>query len=245
MIGIFDSGIGGISVLNKIKQLLPNENYLYLSNRSQLPYGEKTDLEIYNNAQKQIAFLKKEGAKTIICACHTASIILKAHDEKEILFTTMLPFILASLKELKGSKVALLGTTKTIESMVYQNLIKKEYPDLEIVSLACPELVTIAESGTYLLQKPIVENRLQLIRDEGCSDIFLACTHFAFLVPLFQKILPDVNVIDPAETIAKQVFANHTPEQGKAKGDVIFFDLSGKNYTFHSHGFAKMSTHMQ
>lgn len=210
-IGIFDSGFGGLTVMRAVRELLPDENILYLGDAARLPYGNKSRETILRYTQESCQFLAGQKVKLIIIACHTAS----AQALSEVAGRFSLPIVgmvEPSLPELKKSaekgKIAIIGTQGTISSKIYQNTIQTEVPKAEITALACPLFVPLVEEG--LMDSPItkesIKHYLQEIKQDKVKTVLLACTHYPLLTPLIQSYLgPECSLIDPAIHCAKHV----------------------------------------
>ncbi len=200
-IGLFDSGFGGLTVMREIVRLLPNENLIYLGDTANLPYGNKSPETIIHCARKNAAFLLKQGIKWLVIPCHTACChaleILKKELPIPVLGVTEATLRLAG----QFSRLAILGTTSTIESGFYQRNLLKQNPSLSIFAKACPLFVPLIEEGfhehesTLLIAKTVLEDL------KGKVDAaLLACTHYPLMRQVLQKVLgPEISLIEPAE----------------------------------------------
>ncbi|MEQ8908357.1 MAG: glutamate racemase [Vicingaceae bacterium] len=213
-IGIFDSGIGGLTVAHAIKELLPNEQLLYFGDTAHLPYGDKEPYSIKHYSVEIAKFLLEKKAKVIVMACHTASSIAfeevkRVIGNRAIVLNVVDP-IIESLKTLKNEKhkIGVIGTKGTINSKVYPRKIKSLYQNLEVSALATPLLCPMIEEG--FIDDRISQAVIDSYLGENClkqiSHIVLACTHY----PLIKKQIAayyqnQVRVIDPAEEVAQLV----------------------------------------
>lgn len=206
-IGIFDSGLGGLTIMREVIRLLPTENLLYFADTANLPYGEKSPEEILHLTLKSATTLAKRGIKLLVLACHTASCYALKPLELQLPFPVigMIEPTFMELKKTHPSSIALLGTTSTIESGVYQTLLHAKFPEAKIFPLACPLFVPHIEKGLPL--KSIVQCSLAPLIKENISAALLACTHYPMISPLLQEILgANVQILEPAEQCAKLVY---------------------------------------
>lgn len=209
-IGLFDSGVGGLTVLKEIVAHLPNENVIYLADTAHLPYGEKSPEAIVRYTLENGALLFQQNIKLLIIACHTAS----SHALKslqKVLPIPILGVIDAGIQKLvqikKNAQIAVLGTTRTIESGVYQSLIAKQCENIKIFPIACPLFVPLIEEGQFDPKafSLIANHYLSPLKTESIDAALLACTHYPLIQSHIQKILgAQVTLIDPAKTVAEQ-----------------------------------------
>lgn len=209
-IGIFDSGFGGLTVMNAVKNLLPHENIIYFGDTANLPYGNKSAEAISGYCVKNTEFLLSLGIKLLIIACHTACASSYTQIEK----ISPIPVIgvispsLDLIKEhAKTGKVALLGTRRTIQSGVYQKLIAASLPHSEVTSIACPLFVPIVEEGyaNHPIAESVVQEYLKPLQEKTIEALLLGCTHYPLLQKFIQKGMhPSTILIDPSIECAKQ-----------------------------------------
>lgn len=210
-IGLFDSGIGGLSVLQAIRRTLPNESIIYLADRAHLPYGSQSKSAIIDAALQCGSFLIENGVKSIIIACHTASIY--ALDTLQNTFSVPVFGLLSpSLEALAAlshpKKIAILGTEQTIRSQVYEKAVKKLWPASFCQSIACPIFVSLVEKQPEIstMTQWIVNIHLRSIKSNPPDSILLACTHFPFLKKeILQGMPSSLTLLDPANHCAKKV----------------------------------------
>lgn len=212
-IGVFDSGVGGLTVFREIAAMLPHENLLYLGDTARVPYGNKSPAAIIRYTQECAAFLVEKNIKLLVIACHTASAhVLEILQEK--LSIPVIGVIQGGFEILMQStinqRVAILGTASTIASKTYQNLIKEHYPSAVIYPVACPLFVPIVEE--HLFGHPaadlIAKHYLEHLKNEEIDAALLACTHYPLMRAAIQNVLgPRVKIIEPAAICAGQVKA--------------------------------------
>lgn len=207
-IGVFDSGLGGLSIWNEIIDLLPNENTIYLADSKNAPYGQKTKDEIIALCVKNTELLLKKGAKIIVVACNTATTnaidYLRAN--YDIPFIGIEPAIKPAALYSKTNKIGILATKGTLNSTLFAKT-SASLGHIEIVEQIGEGLVPLIESGkiesaemTELLTKYL--NNLTL---NGIDNLVLGCSHYPFLIPQIKKIIGnEINIVDSGEAVAKQ-----------------------------------------
>jgi len=210
-IGVFDSGMGGLSVLNEIRKTLPNESLLYFGDQAHVPYGARSLDQVLEFSISITEFLISLGAKMIVVACNTAS--AAALKDLRIRFQTipfvgMEPAIKPAVEHSISGAVGVLATPATFQSELYASVIERFAQGVRIYQDTCPGLVQEIEKGNFLGKKTqnILEKALFPMLSNKIDSIVLGCTHYPFVIPLIQSIAgPDVQVIDPAPAVARQV----------------------------------------
>jgi glutamate racemase len=210
-IGIFDSGVGGLTVLREISRHLPQEDLVYIGDTARLPYGNKSSGAIIQCTSECAHFLLEQKIKLLIVACHTAS----AHALDILQETLPIPVIGVIqpgfellMENTRTQRVAILATASTIASNVYQNLIRQHYPLACIFPIACPLFVPLAEE--HFFDHPAAEliavHYLQGLHAANIDAVLLACTHYPILRKAIQKALPpSVKILESAQSCAEQV----------------------------------------
>lgn len=211
-IGIFDSGVGGLTVLKKIFELLPGESTVYFGDTARLPYGEKSAQSIIRCSLQNACFLSQHQIKLLVIACHTAASYSTEAIKSQFSFPVIDvidPGIRAAVFATKTRKIGVLGTRATVQSGVYPRRIRELLPDVEVISVPCPLFVPLVEEGflSHPATRLIVEEYMRPVRD--CDTIVLGCTHYPHLQPVIQEIVGrNVTIIDSAEACA-HVIASH------------------------------------
>lgn len=219
MIGIFDSGFGGLTVLKSIVQELPEYDYLYLGDNARAPYGGRSEKIIYKFTKQAVAFLFKQGCPLIIIACNTSSAKALRRIQQEYLPKTyperrVLGVVRPSAEEIvtitSNNKVGLLATERVVSSMAYIKEIKKLNPSIEIFQQACPLLVPIVEAGEHDWEGTdlIVKKYLRGLFDQNgdIDTLLLACTHYPILYPTFERNVPsNVKILEQGPLVAKSL----------------------------------------
>lgn len=209
-IGIFDSGVGGLSVLSAIHQLMPNENLIYVADSEHTPYGDKSAPEIERRVVEITRFLVRHKIKLLVVACNTATAAAVKHirEQYNLPIIGLEPALKPAALNSKNGRVGILATQATLNSQKYQKL-KKEYgSQLELVEKASPLFVELVENGTQITAKEIqlIENELQPFKQANVDSLVLGCTHYPFLTAtIVQSMGSHVTLFESASPVAKEV----------------------------------------
>ncbi len=210
-LGVFDSGVGGLSVLTTVKQHLPQLTYLYAADQYYLPYGEKTAAWICARSESIARFLIAQGAQAILIACNTATAAAADHLRMRfapIPIIGMEPAVKPAIVATRNKKIGVCATRTTLESMRFAALLERFADDITVISRPCPTWVDLVESGQLsgAHAHAIVRAELKPLLAQGVDTLVLGCTHFPFLKPLITDIVgSDIILIDTAEAVARQV----------------------------------------
>jgi glutamate racemase len=209
-VAIFDSGIGGLSVLRQLAETLPHENILYFADQAHVPYGPRPAQEIRHFCQAIGQFLIDQGAKIIVLACNTASAAALTHLRQLWPATPVVgmePAVKPAAQQTKSGKVGVLATAVTFDSPRYADLLNRFGQNITVYEDACPGLVELIEAGeihspqTGQLLRPILAPML----NAGIDTLVLGCTHYPFVLSLLAEIAgKQVTIIDPAPAVARQ-----------------------------------------
>lgn len=210
-VGVFDSGIGGVSVLTAIRAELPAVDLIYAGDNFHLPYGEKTMEEILNFSRGVVEFLKSKGCSVIVIACNTASAaaLKKLREEfPEIVFIGMEPAVKPAAEQTQTGVVGVMATTATFQGELFSSVVERFASGVKVIQQPCPGLVQQIEAGE--LDSPetmkMLRGWLEPMKVQNIDRIVLGCTHYPFVKSAIHSILGDgVTIIDPAPAIAKQV----------------------------------------
>lgn len=208
-IGVFDSGIGGLTVVKALWKYLPNEAIIYLGDTARVPYGTKSKETINKFAFQAVEFLLRKKVKMIIIACHTVSSV--AYDELTKKFSVPIigvitPLAQAAFKATKNFRIGVIGTQATIASGAYESALKELDRRIEIFAKSTPLLVPLVEEGWLesAITNSILAEYLDPFRKEGIDTLLLACTHYPLLKKSIAQIFKDrVTVIDASEATAQ------------------------------------------
>ena len=204
-IGLFDSGVGGITVLRQIRAQMPQESVLYFGDTARLPYGTKTPEEILQYVREIIDWMLLQGVKMVIMACNTSSALAleTVRDEYDIpILGLILPGARAAVRQ--GKRIGVIATPATVASNAYGRAIKEIDPTVSVWQVGCPEFVMLIEQNQiYSPQTTKVARKyLQPLIDRNIDTIVYGCTHYRHLEKIFFSILPaSVRAIDPARHI--------------------------------------------
>jgi glutamate racemase len=209
-IGVFDSGVGGLSVLKHIRAALPREDLLYVADSGHVPYGDKTADYIRERSLTLTQFLIDHGAAAVVIACNTATAAAAAtlRERFALPVVAMEPAVKPAVAATRSGVVGVLATVGTLESARFAALLEQYAGDVEIITQACPGLVEQVEAGE--LDSPatrvLVERYTQPLLAHGADTLVLGCTHFPFLKPLIAALVgPDVRLVDTGEAVARQL----------------------------------------
>ena len=210
-IGIFDSGLGGLTVARRIIERLPQESISYVGDEAHIPYGEKSPEEIQNFALGITNFLLEQNAKLVIMACNmssaTALRVARARFPQAPIIGVIEAGARAAAKEASGAPVGVLATTGTVRTLAYTKALGKLRPEITVCEQACPKFVPIVESGRWNSDeaKETVRGYVEPLIKKGCRTLVLGCTHYPFLKDLIAGAAgPEVAIIDPSEETAAE-----------------------------------------
>ncbi|HSL42783.1 MAG TPA: glutamate racemase [Anaerolineales bacterium] len=209
-IGIFDSGIGGISVLRAIREQMPEESVIYFGDQGHVPYGSRSMEQIQSLSEAITRFLLAHGAKIIVVACNTASaaaLIYLRQRFPDVQFVGMEPAVKPAAERTQTGKVGVLATPATFQGALYASVVERFANGVELFQNTCPGLVQQIELGNLSGKetRQILEEALLPMLEKGIDTVVLGCTHYPFVIPLIQQIVGGkVRVIDPAPAVAKQ-----------------------------------------
>ena len=210
-IGIFDSGVGGLTVAKEIIRQLPNENIVYFGDTARVPYGIKSPQTVIRFSIENILFLLKQDVKLICVACNTVSSfalpVIKNHFRVPII-GVITPGVREAVYVSKNKRIGVIGTKGTIKSRTYETEIKQLDPKAKVTAVACPLFVPFVEegwlSGEVVLS--VARNYLKPFKDAGVDTVILGCTHYPLLKPVIQEALSkNVTLIDSARQVAFEV----------------------------------------
>jgi len=212
MIGIFDSGVGGLTIVREIFKYLPNYQIIYFGDTARLPYGTKDANFVKKYSKKITELLLDKKAKIIIVACNTssawASDFLRKEFKKTPIFDMISPAVREAISSTKNKKIGIIGTPGTIRSSVYENKFYKIDSSLKIFSQSCPLLVPLVEEGLLDddIAITIIKKYLSHIKNKGTDTLILGCTHYPLLIESIKKVIgPNIKIINPAESLIKEV----------------------------------------
>jgi len=209
-IGVFDSGVGGLSILHYIRRELPGENLIYVADTAYVPYGEKPASLVLERSIRITQFLQDQGAKAIVVACNTATAVAVAalRTTFNIPIVGIEPAVKPALAATKAKAIGVLATRGTLESDKFAELVTRFAGDTQVMVQPCPLWVTQVEQGELSgsATREVIIQYIQPLLEAGVDTFVLGCTHFAFLIPLIEQIVgPGVQVIEPGAAIARRL----------------------------------------
>jgi len=211
LVGVFDSGVGGLSVLREILASLPAQPVIYFADQAHVPYGSRQLEEVREFTRGITQYLLGQGAELIVVACNTASVAALHTLRQEfapVPFVGMEPAVKPAVEQSRSGKVGVLATEATFHTTMYASVVERFAQGVTLLEDPCPGLVAQVEKGDLdgAVTRRILERALLPMMEKGVDTIVMGCTHYPFVIPLIQKIVGDeVRVIDPAPAIARQV----------------------------------------
>jgi glutamate racemase len=208
-IGVFDSGIGGITVLRELVKAFPHESFIYLGDTARLPYGSKSAETVRQYSVQNMKYLVSRDVKALVIACNTAStqVSEKSFLERRV-YNVIDPGSALACAETKNKKIAVLGTRATIAAGSYTKKILQLLPDAEVLTQACPLFVPLAEEAWY--EDPVTNliayRYLQHLKQSDVDTVVLGCTHYPLLKNSIRRVFGNyVSLVDSGEAIAKEL----------------------------------------
>ncbi len=241
LIGIFDSGLGGLSIAKEVRKILPSEDILYIGDCGRAPYGDKTESFVIERVLKISDFFIKHNAKAIVIACNTATAaaIDLLRTKVTIPVVGVEPALKPAVLNTKTGAVGVMATTRTISSERYKKLLNTYNPDnkVKVVSMKCSGLMNCVENGAWDNPETLalIEKYTKPIKEANADFVVLGCTHYPFLKKQISNALgPNVVVYDPSPAVAKQVLHQLTKleslEKDKVGTDrILITELTKKN----------------
>lgn len=238
-IGVFDSGVGGITVLKEIRKELPNEDIIYLGDTENFPYGNKTKEEIIKFAEENVKKLLKYNVKIIVIACGTATsqAIEKLKEEFSIPIIGIIEPTVNYIKQKEYKEIGVIATEGTIRSGEWERQLRKNISNINVINKACPMLATIAEEGraTGIEGRNAIKEYMKSFKEKKINKIILGCTHF----PIYEQVIRDelkydVELINTGKTVAKYLeeYLNEKELYTQSKKGNIKIELTKKEEEF-------------
>src|SRR4051795_11463575 len=247
-IGVFDSGVGGLTVLHECLVTLPDEDFVYLGDHARLPYGPRPLEEVRRFAHEIGVYLERLGVKIVVVACNTATSVALP-DLQELLAVPVVSVIVpeahAAVQATRNRRIGLLATELTVASGRYESLVRTLDAGVRMTSVACPKLVPLIEAGDTFSDDVVaaVREYAAPLKEAGCDTVILGCTHYPLLRPVFQRAFGrDVTLVfsadetarEVAETLARKGFENDAAREGAYRflttGDPALFRELGERF---------------
>ncbi|QNO13685.1 glutamate racemase [Alkalicella caledoniensis] len=242
-IGLLDSGVGGLTVVKEINELLPNERMVYFGDTAKMPYGPRDPEEVKGFALDIIEFLQTQDIKMVIVACNTATAVGLDQYKKEFdipIIGVINPGAQAAVQKTKNKKVGVIGTEGTVKSKAYEKAIKTIDPKIEVYSQACPLFVLLVENNLLETKeaKEVAHSYLRPLKEKGIDTLILGCTHYPIMSELIQEVMgPEVTLVNSAEAtahLAKAILEEQELIQDQEKDHAHRYFVSGKTNTFNA-----------
>jgi glutamate racemase len=208
---MFDSGIGGLTVLKEVRALLPFENIVYLGDTARVPYGNKSPYTVRRYALETALFLLAKGIKALVIACNTSSALSLSILKKKLpipVFGVIDPAAHAAARQTKSKRVGVIGTKATVKSMAYERAVKRVDRHVHVMSQSCPLFVPLVEEGweDTEIAHLVVRKYLTPLRDSGIDVLVMGCTHYPILQQTIRKeVGPDVFIVNTGKETATRV----------------------------------------
>ncbi len=211
-IGIFDSGVGGLTVTREILNLLPEERVIYLGDTANLPYGDKSAEIVRGYARNNTEFLMNGNIKVLVVACNTASSVALDYLKELVdipIIGVIQPAAKGALYATRNRKVGVIGTNRTVKSNVYSEVIQQLDAEITVESKACPLFVPLIEENyvDHEATRLIASDYLMPFKEKEIDTLILGCTHYPLIRNIISEILPGVKLVDSATSIAKDLYS--------------------------------------
>ena len=247
-IGVFDSGVGGLTVLHECLVSMPNEDFVYLGDHARLPYGPRRPEEVRRFADEIGTYLERLGVKIVVVACNTATAVALPSLQERLsvpVVSVIVPEAYAAVRATRNRRIGLLATELTVASGRYEMLLRTLDAGVRVTAVACPRLVPLIESGDTFSEEvgAAVRAYAEPLRSAGCDTAILGCTHYPLLRPVFQRAFGrDVKLVfsadetarEVAETLTRKGFANERAREGSYRflttGDPALFRSLGERF---------------
>lgn len=243
-IGVFDSGLGGLTAVAELKRLLPHEDIVYFGDTARVPYGTRSRDTIEKFVKQDIEFLLSKDVKIILAACCTASTVLTPEMRAEYpvpIMGAIEATAKTAVQNTQNGRVTILGTSATVKSGAFERAIQAQNPNVETIGVACPLFVPLIENG-YADKKPIAEwivkDHLQRALKFGADTVVLGCTHYPLISELISEVLGGVTTVNSGAESAKQLakyIREHDMENARDHRGACSFYVSDSCEQFRRH----------
>ncbi len=247
-IGVFDSGVGGLTVLHECLVTMPHEDFVYLGDHARLPYGPRSADEVRRFAHEIGLFLERQGVKMVVVACNTATSVALPDLQEELavpVVSVIVPEAHAAVQATRNRRIGLLATELTVASGRYEAMVQTLDAGARFTAVACPKLVPLIEAGDTFSDELVtaVREYAAPLKAAGCDTVIFGCTHYPLLRPVFQRTFGrDVTLVfsadetarEVAETLARKGFENDSGREGDYRflttGDPDVFRTLGERF---------------
>lgn len=234
--GVFDSGLGGMTVLKQLMEIMPYNDYIYFGDVARVPYGTRSNDTITRYAREDASFLYKNNVDAIIIACGTVSAV--AHEQLKRLYDipvySVIDFAVKSASEMtKNKRIGIIGTQATVNSGVFEKKLKSICGDLSVYTVACPLFVPLIENGiTYddVIAEEMAKRYLAPLMEKKVDTVIMGCTHYPVYTDAFKMIYPDANYINMGRETAKHLAVKDADLSRKGKTELYVSEISQAFY---------------
>jgi glutamate racemase len=239
-VGVFDSGVGGLSVVRELVRLRPDYSIVYLADQAHAPYGDRDLADIRALCDAITRFLAAHGPEVIVLACNSASAaalywLREQYPNK--LFVGMEPAIKPAAARSRHGRIGVIATAATFRGAPYAGVLARHANGCEVIARVCPEFVPLVESGDLdsAHARDVVTQQLASLAESGIDELVLGCTHYSFLAPLIAEVMGTaVEIIDPSEAVARQAVRmleerHRNVEAAEARAEHIFFTTDSRS----------------
>lgn len=240
-IGVFDSGVGGLTVVKQIMKVMPHENIVYFGDTARVPYGSKSKEAVTKYSKQNVRFLLSKGVKAIIVACNTASsnCLEELRDTFDLpIFGVVVPGVEEAVRSTKNKRIGVIGTAATVRSGAYERMIRERDSEMQVFTKACPLFVPLAEEGWTENEVALqaAQRYLNDLVEEGIDSLVLGCTHYPLLKRCIGTTVGEaIRLVDPAKATARRaksvLEAQGLLNDSEAAGEKQFY-LSDTTDTF-------------
>ena len=232
-IGVFDSGIGGLTVAGSIMKSLPKENIIYFGDTAHLPYGTKSEKQIREYAVNDVLFLSQFDLKALVIACNTADSVARHALEEKFdmpIYGVIKPASIKAARVTRNNRIGIMATTATVRSDAYPRTIHRYSEEAEVFQLACPLLVPLVENGRFskddIVVRTVLKEYLDQLTAHDIDTLVLGCTHYPLLMEAISSLVPDLTIISSSEAAAE------TLRRGLQELDLLNESEGGKRKYF-------------
>ena len=211
-IGVFDSGLGGLTCVRELIKKMPHENVIFLADNKNVPYGSKTREQIRVFSYNNVRFLNRFVLKALIVACNTSEANARDIIEENVnvpVYGVIRPAVKAALKATKNGKIGLFATSLTVKSKKYETTMRELNNDVRFYSLECPKLVPMIEEGKFSIDDQemleTIREYLDPLLESGIDTLILGCTHYDVLIDIFNRYYPKLNVVSSSRCVIDEV----------------------------------------
>ena len=247
-VGVFDSGVGGLTVLHECLVTMPHEDFVYLGDHARLPYGPRPSEEVRRFAHEIGTYLERQGVKIVVVACNTATSVALPDLQEQLtvpVVSVIVPEAHAAVQATRNRRIGLLATELTVASGRYESLVRTLDAGARFTAVPCPKLVPLIEAGDTFSDDVVaaVKEYAAPLKQAGCDTVILGCTHYPLLRPVFQREFGrDVTLVfsadetarEVSETLARKGFDNGAEREGDYRflttGDPELFRSLGERF---------------